>query len=124
MASILIVDDVQAIHDMLTGLITPMGHTCEGATTGNKGLELFKTGKYDVVLADYSMEPMNGLQLMEGIFRIDPSAVVIVMTGYNNEETCKAIMDGGAYAIVEKPFELQALMQKVEEAIQAHSEKK
>lgn len=123
MASILIVDDVPAIHIMLKGLIAPQGHVCEGATSGKTGLDKFKKGHFDVILADYSMEPMNGLQFMQKIFQLDSAAVVIVMTGYNNEETCRNIMAGGAFAIVEKPFELKALMQKIEEGIQFRKSK-
>lgn len=122
MASILIVDDIPAIHEMLKGLLSPSGHDCDGSTTGARALELYQEKKYDVVIVDYSMTPMDGLEFIRRLYELDPKAVVIMMTGYSSEDAMEDVKDANAFAFVSKPFQLKELYKVIEEGIQFRQE--
>ena len=119
MASILFVDDIPAIHDLLKGLIATTEHSCETAISGQSGLSLYQQKRFDAVVVDYSMEPMDGLEFMRAVLGLDPSAIVIIMSGYIDDRTAEKIMDAGAFAIVEKPFDLKQLLEVIESALNA-----
>ena len=59
MPSILIVDDLISIHEMLEAVISPTGYKTAFATDGEKGLIKYKADKFDLVLADIDMKPMD-----------------------------------------------------------------
>ena len=67
MPSLLIVDDLVSIHEMLGAVIQPIGYELAFATDGEKGLATYKAGKFDVVLAD---APCSG----SGTWRRRPDA--------------------------------------------------
>ena len=78
MASILIVDDLISIHEMLEAVIQPSGHKTAFATDGEKALVRYKAEKFDLVLADIDMKPMDGITLLKQLKQYDPGAVVVV----------------------------------------------
>ena len=65
MPSILIVDDLVSVHEMLEAVIEPTGYTTAFATDGEKALARYKTEKFDLVLADVDMKPMDGITLLK-----------------------------------------------------------
>ena len=65
---------------MLSAVIQPTGHQMAFATDGEQGLLRYKTEKYDLVLADIDMRPMDGLTLLKQLKAYDPHVVVIIMT--------------------------------------------
>ena len=82
MPSVLIVDDLLSIHEMLDAVIQPTGFATAFATDGEKALALYKADKYDLVLADIDMKPMDGITLLKHLKAYDPSCVIIIMTAY------------------------------------------
>ncbi len=116
MPSLLIVDDLPAIHEMLTGLMGATGYLCAGASSGEEALMRYRQSRFDVVLIDYSMEPMNGLELAEKLLAIDPNAVIILMSGFTNEELSEDALGSGVYLVIEKPIQVDSLMVAVERA--------
>jgi CheY-like chemotaxis protein len=73
MPSVLIVDDLVSIHEMLDAVIQPTGFTTAFATDGEKGLARYKAEKFDLVLADIDMKPMDGITLLKQLKAYDPS---------------------------------------------------
>ena len=65
MPSVLIVDDLVSIHEMLEAVIQPTGFATSFATDGEKALVRYKADKYDLVLADIDMKPMDGITLLK-----------------------------------------------------------
>ena len=111
MSSILIVDDLISIHEMLEAVIQPTGHKTAFATDGEKGLVRYKADKYDVVLADIDMKPMDGITLLKQLKLYDPGAVVIIMTAYASTESAIQALKYGAFDYLQKPFKVDELMQ-------------
>ncbi|WP_438481076.1 sigma-54-dependent transcriptional regulator [Oleiharenicola lentus] len=111
MPAILIVDDLVSIHEMLDAVIQPTGYQTAFATDGEKALVRYKADKYDLVLADIDMKPMDGITLLKQLKLYDPSAVIIIMTAYASTESAIQALKSGAFDYLQKPFKVDELMQ-------------
>ena len=110
MPSVLIVDDLVSIHEMLDAVIQPTGLTTAFATDGEKALARYKTDKFDLVLADIDMKPMDGIMLLKQLKAYDPTAVVIIMTAYASTESAVQALKFGAFDYLQKPFRVDELI--------------
>lgn len=118
MASILIVDDLISIHEMLEAVIQPTGHKTAFATDGEKALIKYKAEKFDMVLADIDMKPMDGITLLKQLKQFDPSVVVIIMTAYASTESAIQALKFGAFDYLQKPFKVDELMQALRRSLE------
>jgi CheY-like chemotaxis protein len=64
-----------------SSLLKDLGYRVAVAQTGEEGLKLFEASAFDVVVADYRMPRMNGVELIERIRKVDPQARVILLSG-------------------------------------------
>jgi two-component system, NtrC family, response regulator HydG len=110
MPSVLIVDDLVSIHEMLEAVIQPTGFATSFATDGEKALVRYKAEKYDLVLADIDMKPMDGITLLKQLKLYDPNAVVIIMTAYASTESAVQALKHGAFDYLQKPFRVDELI--------------
>src|SRR5690625_4304535 len=118
MPSVLIVDDLSAIHEMLAAVIQPTGYETFFALNGEEALEKYKASPTDVVLADISMEPMDGISLLQNLKTFDPNCIVILMTGYASTETAMKALKFGAFDYIQKPFKIDELLQTLKRAME------
>jgi CheY-like chemotaxis protein len=81
MASILLIDDDKNLRVLTSDLLRRGGHAVDTASDGKEGLELYKSGQYDLVITDIVMPDMNGLQLIEQLTKTNPRPRVIAMSG-------------------------------------------
>ncbi|MGQ9694555.1 MAG: sigma-54-dependent transcriptional regulator [Thermodesulfobacteriota bacterium] len=117
---ILIVDDERVQCEMLAGFLRKQGHCPDIAENGRLALEKFKTGNFDLVLTDQRMPEIEGLQLLKEIKRVNPEAMVVMMTAYGSVSSAVAAMKEGAYDYLTKPIDLDELLilvQRVEKEI-------
>ncbi len=110
MPAVLIVDDLVSIHEMLEAVIQPTGFATSFATDGEKALVRYKADKYDLVLADIDMKPMDGITLLKQLKLYDPTAVVIIMTAYASTESAVQALKYGAFDYLQKPFRVDELI--------------
>jgi len=110
MPSVLIVDDLVSIHEMLEAVIQPTGFATSFATDGEKALVRYKADKYDLVLADIDMKPMDGITLLKQLKLYDPNCVVIIMTAYASTESAVQALKYGAFDYLQKPFRVDELI--------------
>ncbi len=110
MSSVLIVDDLLSIHEMLDAVIQPTGFGTSFATDGEKALARYKEEKFDLVLADIDMKPMDGITLLKQLKIYDPGAVVIIMTAYASTESAIQALKFGAFDYLQKPFRVDELI--------------
>jgi DNA-binding NtrC family response regulator len=118
MASILIVDDLISIHEMLDAVIQPTGHKTAFATDGEKALARYKAEKFDLVLCDIDMKPMDGITLLKQLKQYDPGAVVVIMTAYASTESAIQALKYGAFDYLQKPFKVDELMQALKRSLE------
>jgi CheY-like chemotaxis protein len=108
-AKILLIDDCRNGLLVRTALLNDMGCRVEIATNGEDGLKIFQSGRFDVVVTDYRMPGMNGLELIGRIRQIEPHARIILLSkmaeplGLNEENT-------GADAVIAKSFNEVSLL--------------
>ena len=94
--SVLVVDDEEIMRDVLETLLSAEGYRVDLAKTGEEGLECYGRRAYDVVLMDVSMPGMGGLRALEEILKVDPEAVVIIITAYATFDTAIGAWERGA----------------------------
>ena len=118
MPSILIVDDLISIHEMLDAVIQPTGLATAFATDGEKALARYKAEKYDLVLADVDMKPMDGLTMLRQLKLYDPTVVVIIMTAYASTESAIQALKFGAFDYLQKPFKVDELISTLKRGLE------
>jgi DNA-binding NtrC family response regulator len=126
MPAVLIVDDLLSIHEMLNAVIQPTGFATAFTTDGEKALARYKAEKFDLVLADIDMKPMDGITLLKQLKLYDPNCVIIIMTAYASTESAVQALKFGAFDYLQKPFkvdELIATLKRGMEFRQMHAER-
>jgi len=101
---ILVVEDDDLMQGMLKDALGPMGHELVLAADGIEAWEAFEQCDFDLVLADYKLPRMDGIQLLKRIRAARPDAIVILMTAYGTVESAVEAMKSGAYDFITKPF--------------------
>jgi two-component system response regulator HydG len=118
MPSVLIVDDLISIHEMLDAVIQPTGFSTAFATDGEKALTRYKAEKFDIVLADIDMKPMDGITLLKQLKQYDPNSVTIIMTAYASTESAVQALKFGAFDYLQKPFRVDELIATLRRGIE------
>ena len=118
MASVLIVDDLLSIHEMLEAVIQPTGFITSFATDGEKALTRYKAEKFDLVLADIDMKPMDGITLLKQLKAYESSAIVIIMTAYASTESAVQALKFGAFDYLQKPFRVDELLATLKRGVE------
>ena len=118
MAKLLIVDDERNIRRSLERFFQSLSHTVVTAEGGPQAAELIVQQPFDLLLTDYKMAELNGLELIVEARRRQPSCLVILMTAYATIENAVAAMKAGAYDYVTKPFSLDQIQHVVERALE------
>jgi DNA-binding NtrC family response regulator len=118
MPSVLIVDDLLSIHEMLDAVIQPTGFSTAFATDGEKALVRYKADRFDLVLADIDMKPMDGITLLKQIKAYDPNCVLIIMTAYASTESAIQALKFGAFDYLQKPFRVDELISTLKRGLE------
>ncbi len=115
---IMLVDDELPILESLKSALRPTGYECEMFQSSPRALEEYSRSQYDVVVTDFMMPVMNGIELLKAIKEVNPDAYVIILTGYADIENAIAALNHGAYAFFRKPLDFRDFiitLQKIEE---------
>jgi len=115
--SILIVDDEQLIRKSIARRLMSEGYDVAEAEDGRRALERAASG-IDLVILDYRLPDMDGLAILKELRRLQPDALVILLTAYANVDTAVQAMKLGAYHFANKPFDLDALTAMIEQALE------
>jgi two-component system response regulator AtoC len=118
-AKLLIVDDEAGILVALKQLVRTLGHEPVVARSGAEALELLEGA--ELVVTDYAMPGMNGVELLEAIHRRDDSLPVVILTAQGSERTAVHAMRSGAYDYVTKPFDVDELGAVLERALETRA---
>ena len=118
MAFILIVEDDEVLLGLIASLLRQEGHEVREAASALGALEILEAekGRCDLVLTDFEMKPMNGLQLVNRIVQKSPTMKILFMSGYPT--AAHAIEERfGAEALLLKPFPAAELLRKIKKAL-------
>src|ERR1051325_4795884 len=111
--SILIVDDEEVMRDVLENLLSSEGYRVDLAKTGEEGVAKYGERQADIVLLDVSMPGMGVLRALEEMQKLDPEAVVLMITAYATFETAVSAWQKGAFNCLRKPFDNQEVLNLV-----------
>lgn len=115
---VLVVDDYATMRRIFRNLLTQLGYTSiDEAADGATALQKLRSERYSVVISDWNMEPMTGLQLLKEV-RADTglsSIPFLMVTAESKSETVVAVQAAGASNYVVRPFNAETLRQKLSE---------
>lgn len=107
---ILVVDDESSILMTLAANLELEGFEVTGAESPAQAIELVAQLRFDLVLSDFRMPGMNGLELMRRIRMHDPGVPVVLMTAFALETLVREALGEGAFAVVPKPFSVADIL--------------
>jgi two-component system nitrogen regulation response regulator NtrX len=110
MARILVVDDEQGIRHVLTQLFEYEDHDVRSASSAGEAIAVFTEFRPDVTFMDVKMARMDGLEALSRIREIDPTAVVVMISGHGTIETAVEATRRGAFDFLEKPLDTDRLL--------------
>jgi DNA-binding NtrC family response regulator len=118
-SSILIVDDEPDMLQLLKRSLEPdLKCRVQTASSGDTALQLLSEKSFELILADIKMPGMDGMQLLHVIKHDYPQQTVIMMTAYGQIDLAVEAMRSGAYDFITKPFEHEALLLRLEKAME------
>jgi DNA-binding NtrC family response regulator len=113
---ILIVDDEERFRKTMAKLLGVRSLQAETAGGGVEAIEKLRTENFDIVILDVKMPGMSGIQALEQIKKNNPFIEVIILTGYASLDTAREITRLGAYDYLLKPYDLEELIEKIDNA--------
>ncbi len=116
-AMVFVVDDDQALRSSLKWLIESVGLRVETFDSADRFLESYYPGRAGVLLLDVRMPGMSGLELQEHLGRECSGLPVIIITGHGDVPMAVRAMKAGAVDFIEKPFNDEALLESIRNAL-------
>jgi len=113
-----VIDDEPIIHEVLGELLTSEGYEVEISSSGEEALDKYSTQSFGLVLLDLLMPGMDGIEVLKKIRKIEPHAVIIIITAYASVESAISAMKMGAFDYIQKPFKHDELLLTVKRAIE------
>ncbi len=120
MASVLIIDDDNAIRAILRRILEEAGHTVLDAKDGKEALGVYAGDPTDLVITDIYMPKMDGIEFLMPVCEAFPEARIIALSGggyMGKEEVLAAASRLGAVGVLEKPYTVEECLEKVEEVL-------
>lgn len=110
---ILIVDDEASQRELMAGFLKKQGHEVFLAGGGAEAVTRVKEMRVDLVLSDFKMPGMSGLELLRGVKAVNPEIPFILVTAYGTVETAVQAMKEGAADYITKPLDLEELLLRI-----------
>ncbi len=119
--SLLIVDDEPNVLKSLKRLLLDTDYMVYTAESGEVGLEIIKTHDIKLVISDYRMPGMNGVEFLNKIRETHPDTIRMILSGYADViAVVEAINDGQVYRFITKPWNDQELLTSIKRAIEQY----
>ena len=121
MASILIVEDESKMRRLLEMNLADQGFEAHSAGDAEAGLKILNSTHIDLVVTDFKLPGMNGLEFLQAIKRANAAVPVVVMTAYGSVESAVEAMKLGASDYLLKPFSLAEMVLVVRKELDARN---
>jgi DNA-binding NtrC family response regulator len=116
---ILLVDDEEAVLEVGVMMLERMGYQVFGARSSSEAVEVYRANKegIDLVLLDLNLSGESGADTFRRIQEIDPNVKVVLSTGCAENQEILDIMNHGCRGMIQKPFGLKTLVEKISLAL-------
>ncbi|MGC8594949.1 MAG: sigma-54-dependent transcriptional regulator [Candidatus Kryptoniota bacterium] len=118
---VLLVDDEQNILRTMTICLQSIGLQVNPVPNPSDALELASKEHFDIAFLDLKMKPMDGIQLMTEIKKINPEILVVIVTAHGSIDTAVEAIKKGAYDYLQKPFDFQELQHFTEKVVEYYN---
>ena len=113
---VLVLDDEPIVGSRIKPSLEKEGYGVEIMTDSQDAVERIKQKKFDIVVTDFKMSKVTGLDLLRIQKQLWPESAVIIITGYATMEIAREAMQSGVYDFIPKPFRLQELKEVIRRA--------
>ncbi len=117
MHKVLVVDDDNDMCMLLTRFLTRNNYTVSSANSGQAAIDWMKKNTPDLVLCDFRLDDMTGVQILSRIKEMHPDAAVIIITGYSDVKDAVEVMKLGAFDYVTKPLFPDEILLTIKKAL-------
>jgi two-component system cell cycle sensor histidine kinase/response regulator CckA len=123
--TLLLVDDEEAVRTLGSEMLELAGYTVLAAANGREALEVYKHHKdvISLVILDLVMPEMSGKQCLERLLIMDPSARILIASGYSANGPTRDVLDRGARGFLSKPFDLKQILLAVRTSLDSDRQK-
>ena len=120
MAKILIAEDDDNVRQFVARALIHAGHDITEAEDGGLAAEIMQDeqGAFDLLLSDIKMPVMDGIALALNVASAFPEVTIVLMTGFADQRERAHGLEALIYDVIPKPFTLEALMEKVSDALE------
>src|SRR5689334_4719754 len=123
MPRILIIDDDKDICLVLSKFLTKNNYEVDAAYKGEEGLKLLRASRYNLVLCDYRLPDLTGVEMLRKIKLLQSDVAVVIITGYSDVRTAVETFRFGANDYVTKPLFPDELLVTIRETLQKNKDK-
>ena len=121
---VLVIDDDASALDLMKFQLESQGFEVTDAPLASAALTAVQEGEFDIILADFNLPDMNGIDLVKRIKEMAPDTEIIMVTGYGSMETAIEATKAGAFFFIEKPVNFDELNLLIEKAIERKRQKR
>ena len=121
---ILLIDDDEWIRDSLSLFFGGEGCHLLALESAEEGIEVLKRNAYDIIIADYRLPGMDGLECLRRIQEIYPNAIKILITAYKSERVVSEAKKMGIQEFIEKPFTIKTIEDSLSRLIKGRKQNK
>lgn len=122
-ARILVIDDEEFVRNVLSRTLAQFHHQVTLAEDGEKGIQLFREKKFDMVLTDLGMPGMSGWEVCRVIKSLSPETPVGMITGWGTEISRSKMEEYGLDFLISKPFDFNQVLNVVAETMASNEER-
>ena len=117
MNRVLVVDDNRDLGKLTSEILKERGFRVNIAFDGVSALAKIKQEPYDLMILDYRLPGISGLTVLEKTQQIRPNLKTIMISAFGNESTKARAKELGAYAFLDKPFNIDGLVKVVKKSL-------
>jgi GAF domain-containing protein/CheY-like chemotaxis protein len=117
MEKILIIDDSTQIRSFLSEMLRPLGYAVSTASDGKRGLDKALTERPDLILLDFNLPRLSGIEILEALHKDNYEVPVILMTAHGSESVAVQAFRLGVRDYIPKPFETEQILEVIERAL-------
>jgi len=116
-ARLLVVEDDDAMRDLVVEELSDAGFAVEGAPGGRAGISRVREGGIDLVVTDLRMPDLDGFDLIRDIRAVEQAPHIVMITAFGSIDTAIKAVKLGAYDYITKPFEMEELVLAADKAL-------